>query len=189
MANTAMTWREYYVQHRDELPDAVRLEMQRVWDTGVNNSGVWVRYKEVENLAGIMAHAYTHRPIKTNADRIRGMTNEELSYWLFNNNACVDFPSYKCKGKTAAIVGSTGSDRRWIMAILIKNLQMPENCFDCPCSDTEFNECKAAYHYTLHKDEYGTFDGVKPDWCPLVEIKLRAPNPDMDKIMEDAGWE
>ena len=76
----AMTGRDYYIQHGyDELPEAVRKEMRRVFDTGVNNSGVWVRFKEVENLAGVMAYQYTHRPVATNADRIRTMSDEELA--------------------------------------------------------------------------------------------------------------
>ena len=82
MAET-MTGRDYYIQNGyDELPEAVRIEMRRVFDTGVNNSGVWVRYKEVENLAGVMAYEYTHRVIKTNADRIRAMTDEELAEFI-----------------------------------------------------------------------------------------------------------
>ena len=76
----AMTGRDDYIQHGyDELPESVRKEMRRVFDTGVNNSGVWVRFKEVENLAGIMAYEYVHRPIATNADRIRAMSDEELA--------------------------------------------------------------------------------------------------------------
>lgn len=79
----AMTGRDYYIQHGyDELPEAVREEMRRVFDTGVNNSGVWVRFKEVENLAGVMAYQYTHRPTATNADRIRAMTDGELAEFI-----------------------------------------------------------------------------------------------------------
>lgn len=80
-----MTGRDYYIQKGyDELPETVRIEMRRVFDTGVNNSGVWVRYKEVENLAGVMAYEYTHRPINTNSDRIRAMSDEELAEYLNN---------------------------------------------------------------------------------------------------------
>ena len=61
MENTAMTGRDYYIQHSYELPESVRKELSRVFDTGVNNSGVWVRFKEVENLAGVMAYEYTHK--------------------------------------------------------------------------------------------------------------------------------
>ena len=58
-----MAGRDYYIEHGyDELPDAVRKEMRRVFDTGVNNSGVWVRFREVENLAGVMAYEYTNKP-------------------------------------------------------------------------------------------------------------------------------
>lgn len=81
----AMTGRDYYIQHGyDELPESVRKEMCRVFDTGVNNSGVWVRFKEVENLAGIMAYEFTHRTITTNADRIRAMSDEELADKLWS---------------------------------------------------------------------------------------------------------
>lgn len=85
----AMTGRDYYIQHGyDELPEAVREEMRRVFDTGVNNSGVWVRFKEVENLAGIMAYEYVHRHITTNADRIRAMSDEELA--KFFDGTCTE---------------------------------------------------------------------------------------------------
>ncbi len=81
----AMTGRDYFIQHGyDELPEAVREEMRRVFYTGVNNSGVWVRFKEVENLAGIMAYEYVHRHVTTNADRIRAMTDEELADKLWS---------------------------------------------------------------------------------------------------------
>lgn len=84
MAET-MTGRDYYIHNGyDELPEAVRIEMRRVFDTGVNNSGVWVRYKEVENLAGVMAYEYKHRVIKTNADRIRTMSDQQLADYLWS---------------------------------------------------------------------------------------------------------
>ncbi len=87
----AMTGRDYYIQHGyDELPESVRKEMRRVFDTGVNNSGVWVRFKEVENLAGIMAYEYVHRPIATNADRFRSMSDEELAKKLSGRAECPD---------------------------------------------------------------------------------------------------
>lgn len=94
MAET-MTGRDYYIQHGyDELPESVRKEMRRVFDTGVNNSGVWVRFKEVENLAGIMAYAYVHRPIATKADRIRGLSDEELADKLHG----LEFDAYTHSG-------------------------------------------------------------------------------------------
>lgn len=89
---TTMTGRDYYIKSGyDELPEAVRKEMRRVFDTGVNNSGVWVRYKEVENLAGVMAYQYAHRPVATNADRIRAMSDEEMAKWFGGSEAfCPD---------------------------------------------------------------------------------------------------
>ncbi len=80
----AMTGRAYYIeQGYDELPDVVRKEMSRVFDTGINQSGVWVRYKEVENLAGIMAHEYTNKT----ADILHKI--EELEQ--FNNTDCPEW--------------------------------------------------------------------------------------------------
>ena len=49
------------------------------------------------------------------------------------------------------------------MSVLIKNIEMPKNCWECPCFD-DFahicnldNECR-----DVHEN--------RPDWCPLVEI-------------------
>lgn len=83
------------------------------------------------------------------------------------------------------------------MAILIPDMEMPKRCSECRLSegDTMDGLCHAAERW--FDDEYfrwymyqeGDIDESKPANCPLIEIKTRAPNPDMDKIMEGAGWE
>lgn len=78
-------------------------------------------------------------------------------------------------GKTVEFVKS-------VAGILIKNRRMPETCFDCPCVDTEFGECKASYHLSLHKDEYGAVDGVIPGWCPLMDVSKPKPTTHADRI-------
>ena len=35
----------------------------------------------------------------------------------------------------------------------------------------------------------GDIDDSKPANCPLVEVHLPTRNADMDKLMQDAGWE
>lgn len=73
------------------------------------------------------------------------------------------------------------------MAVLIKGMEMPENCFDCPCADTEFYECKAAYHYSFPEDEYGAVDGAIPSWCPLVEVS--EPKRGDTELLEASNFE
>lgn len=60
------------------------------------------------------------------------------------------------------------------MSVIVKNMEMPEDCRDCPmemyymnCGETR---CRAA-NKTL-EDNYKTipFDG-RPDWCPLEEVE------------------
>ena len=48
------------------------------------------------------------------------------------------------------------------MSVLIKGMEMPENCYECSCyreDDICNNDCEYRYVY----------DG-RPDWCPLVEL-------------------
>lgn len=56
------------------------------------------------------------------------------------------------------------------MSVLIKGMEMPLRCFECPCCHTiGYFEC-----VLMHKDlrrEHGINIG-RPDWCPLVEIKV-----------------
>jgi len=53
------------------------------------------------------------------------------------------------------------------MAILIPNMEMPENCVDCPfCTQPLFGSCFCG----ADKDNR-TLYGGKADFCPLVEAK------------------
>lgn len=47
-----MTGREMYLQLYDSLPEEVKQAMRDLWDTGVNDSGVWVRFRDVEATVG-----------------------------------------------------------------------------------------------------------------------------------------
>ena len=67
------------------------------------------------------------------------------------------------------------------MSVLIKGMEMPKNCEECPCYyETEGiwrDECQVLrkkYDASKHK--------VRPDWCPLVEV----PTPHGQLIDRDA---
>ena len=55
------------------------------------------------------------------------------------------------------------------MGVLIRGMEMPENCFACPCGyETEgafIDEC-----LVLKREYEKDADSVRPNWCPLVEI-------------------
>lgn len=69
------------------------------------------------------------------------------------------------------------------MSVLIKGIEMPIGCSDCPCANDEVRFCRAA-------KEYIPMIG-KPKFCPLVEV----PTPhgkliDADELYkETAEWE
>lgn len=49
--------------------------------------------------------------------------------------------------------------------MIMIDIEMPEDCIDCPIQHTEFGCCK------LNPDmDWDGFDG-RPEWCPLVEVK------------------
>ena len=57
------------------------------------------------------------------------------------------------------------------MSILIKDMDMPNACWDCEGCD---GDKKNGYFCILHKDAYDLVDidifKEKPNWCPLVEV-------------------
>ena len=67
------------------------------------------------------------------------------------------------------------------MSIIIPGMEMPKNCWECPCfvSDGWFcnldDECRDVY------------DG-RPDWCPLIELPPKHGRLiDADKLMRDVN--
>ena len=47
------------------------------------------------------------------------------------------------------------------MSILIKGMEMPKSCFDCPCIDAENGRCQAVNSRDFVYE-------YRPHWCPLV---------------------
>ena len=61
------------------------------------------------------------------------------------------------------------------MSVLIKGMEMPEDCRDCPmemfymnCGETR---CRAKNKILAEDFKAIPFDG-RPDWCPLVEVPV-----------------
>ena len=52
MAESGKMPRTLYLSLYDSLPDEAKKAMLDLWDTGINKSGVWVRYGDVEATVG-----------------------------------------------------------------------------------------------------------------------------------------
>lgn len=50
------------------------------------------------------------------------------------------------------------------MTVLIKGMELPKDCGDCPCSRYEH-----ALHCMVTMEDVYPFE--KPDWCPMYEVE------------------
>lgn len=70
------------------------------------------------------------------------------------------------------------------MSILIRGMEMPKNCMECPCGhETEgafWDECSV-----LAREYEKDADSVRPNWCPLVELPPHGRLGDLDKLMTE----
>lgn len=53
------------------------------------------------------------------------------------------------------------------MSILVKGMEMPNKCEECPLFDGKLGGCGVTNYFILRKWGKG-----KPDWCPLVEVVM-----------------
>ena len=53
------------------------------------------------------------------------------------------------------------------MSVMIKGVEMPENCFGCPCVDLEWRVCNVNQTY----EDIAHNTKERPDWCPLIEAE------------------
>lgn len=80
------------------------------------------------------------------------------------------------------------------MAILIPNMEMPRGCQTCRFM-TDCSGCEGYSDSCILLEDDTSFlewedqPETRPEYCPLVEVKDRRRDPEMDKLMEDAGWE
>lgn len=56
------------------------------------------------------------------------------------------------------------------MSLLIKDLQMPECCEECPCFRHDSLEGIHAYQCNLTLKSYAWLELKRPDDCPLEEV-------------------
>jgi hypothetical protein len=60
------------------------------------------------------------------------------------------------------------------MSILIKGIEMPKSCIDCPCSLNPFfckaRECRPITGGNGIEPTDDAIQVSRPDWCPLVEV-------------------
>ena len=78
------------------------------------------------------------------------------------------------------------------MSVLIKGIEMPKSCIDCPCSLNMFF-CRALDGREVTDRTGIEFkeDGIvvsRPDWCPLVEMpEEHGDLIDVDKLLKTLG--
>lgn len=79
------------------------------------------------------------------------------------------------------------------MAILIPDMEMPDDCPRCPLAHwnklDQLTGCEIVNRYVPRTDRVYWESDRRPDWCPLIEVHLPTRNADMDKLMQEAGWE
>lgn len=70
------------------------------------------------------------------------------------------------------------------MSILIKGMEMPEGCYCCPLAHRNYNLEEDMTQLACYaKDRWGSDDGEKPDWCPLIEIPPHGELVDRDEFI------
>lgn len=57
------------------------------------------------------------------------------------------------------------------MSVLIKGMEMPENCYECPCLRHDSIDGMRAYQCNITMILHDGIGDGRPDWCPLVEIQ------------------
>ena len=56
------------------------------------------------------------------------------------------------------------------MSVIVRGMEMPEACEDCPISDVSFAE-ECTYFCLAARRDTNVNTQSKPDWCPLEELK------------------
>ena len=55
------------------------------------------------------------------------------------------------------------------MSVIVKNMEMPKRCFECPCLGEMFGYFVCLITTKDLRAEHG-INISRPDWCPLVEL-------------------
>lgn len=70
------------------------------------------------------------------------------------------------------------------MSILIKGMEMPENCYFCPCSDLEYYDCNLMPGTGISSDRKS---GKRLDDCPLIPVPDHGRLIDADALIADSN--
>lgn len=73
------------------------------------------------------------------------------------------------------------------MSVLIRGMEMPKNCDECPLltEDGDYDVCFVGKRRVMWKWKHDRGLKVihpKPDWCPLIEVPLHGRLGDLDKL-------
>ena len=68
------------------------------------------------------------------------------------------------------------------MSVIVKNMEMPPNCYFCSLADTSFIRCEAFSPTKLLEDDC---EERRPDWCPLIELPFHGRLIDADRLLTD----
>ena len=71
------------------------------------------------------------------------------------------------------------------MSVIVKNMEMPKNCKDCPFSDHEA-WCLIPGDW---RERYYCPDDERSEYCPLIELPPHGRLIDADKLLEKAYWD
>ena len=56
------------------------------------------------------------------------------------------------------------------MSVLVKGMNMPRNCADCPCGDAQDGWCYVHNEVLERMGNGYPSTETRPEWCPLVEV-------------------
>lgn len=75
------------------------------------------------------------------------------------------------------------------MSVLVKSMNMPKNCMDCPLFESlyHFHGCHAKPESFNDRDMWNFAVGDRPSWCPLVEIQPHGRLIDAKALTKDLG--
>ena len=69
------------------------------------------------------------------------------------------------------------------MSVLIKGIEMPNNCQECICINDEYFYCQAVGRQPQDENVVSR----RPDWCPIMEVPPHGRLIDTDAVSLEGG--
>ena len=76
------------------------------------------------------------------------------------------------------------------MSVIVKGMEMPKNCVECPCcrhdnwNGETAHQCNVSFITFGAEDENWIYN-TRPNWCPLTELPPHGRLGDLDKLMTE----